>query len=131
MYAKFSPDNMKDKQEEEAQDKQEKQRLSILSYYQSTLRNVGVFTTLSLASLAAAHSSPIYKNPWGGYARYASAFMFLCIAIFISWRLVQLRERYIQQGDPLGSWKYMSPALAITHIAIFAALLFSFINKMN
>ena len=37
MYATFSPDNMKDKQEEEAQDKQEKQRLSILSYYQLLL----------------------------------------------------------------------------------------------
>ena len=126
MYTTFAADNDKDKQEAESK---EKQRLSILSYYQSTLRNVGVFTTLALASLAAAHSSPIYKNPWGGYARYASTFMFLCIAIFISWRLVQLRERYIQRGDPLGGWKYMSPALLITHIAIFSAMLFSFINK--
>ena len=49
MYTTFSDEN--DKQIQEEQQKQKK-AMSLLSYYQSTLRNAGLFTTLSLATLA-------------------------------------------------------------------------------
>jgi hypothetical protein len=104
-------------------------QLKILSYYQSTLRNAGMFTTLSLATLAAAHGSKHQKNLWGVYARYIASMMFLSLAIFVSIQLITLRDKYEGIGDPIGIWKWTAPMLLITQFAIFVAILMSFGNR--
>ena len=127
MYTTFSDEN--DKQIEEELQKQKKE-LSLLSYYQSTLRNAGMFTTLSLATLAAAHGYTVKRNPWGAYARYASTLLFLALAIYVSWRLVQLRETYKETDDPLGKWKHIAIILLVAQSIIFIAIVLSFIKRI-
>lgn len=127
MYTTFSSDI---KQEEQEQTKEKAHSLKVLSYYQSTLRNAGVFTTLALAALAAAHSHTINKNPWGGYARYAASLVFLVIALFVSFKLLDLRERTKHLNDPIGAWQPATFSILIADFAIFVAIVLSFINRM-
>ena len=100
----------------------EAEKMRILSYYQSTLRNVGVFTTLALASLAAAHSAKIHKNKLGLYARYLASTIFISIAFFISWMLVKLDKEYQGKGDPIAEWDWTAPVLILTQVAIVIAI---------
>lgn len=127
MYTTFSSDIKQDKQEDM---KKNEHSLKILSYYQSTFRNAGVFTTLALAALAAAHSHTINKNPWGGYARYAASIVFLGIALFVSFKLLDLRERTKHLNDPVGAWQPATFSILIADFAIFVAIVLSFINRM-
>ena len=127
MYTTFSDEN--DKQIQEEQQKQKK-AMSLLSYYQSTLRNAGMFTTLSLATLAAAHSYTVKRNPWGAYARYALTLLFLSLAIYVSFRLVQLREKHKESDDPLKNWKYFAIVLLVAQSIILIAIVLSFIKRM-
>lgn len=127
MYTTFSSDIKQDKQEDT---KKKEHSLKVLSYYQSTLRNAGVFTTLALAALAAAHSHTINKNPWGGYARYAASIVFLGIALFVSFKLLDLRERTKHLNDPVGAWQPATFSILIADFAIFVAIVLSFINRM-
>lgn len=125
----MSTSTMQDVQTDKKREAQDEKHLKILSYYQSTLRNAGMFTTLSLAALAAAHGSKPQKNPWGVHARYIAALMFLTLAIFVSMQLITLRDKYENTGDPLGDWKWTAPMLLITQLAIFIAILLSFSNR--
>ena len=52
-------------QTDKKREARDEKHLKILSYYQSTLRNAGMFTTLSLAALAAAHGSKSQKKSMG------------------------------------------------------------------
>ena len=108
----------------------EAEKMRILSYYQSTLRNVGVFTTLALASLAAAHSAKIHKNKLGLYARYLASIIFISIACFISWMLVKLDKEYQGKGDPIAEWDWTAPVLILTQVAIVIAIVFSFTKRL-
>ena len=108
----------------------ESEKLGILSYYQSTLRNVGVFTTLALASLAAAHTAKMHKNKLGLYARYIAATIFISIACFISWMLVKLDKKYEGKGDPIHEWAWTAPILILTQFFIIIAIVFSFTKRL-
>jgi len=127
MYTTFTENVNKEKQKQE---NIQQKSLSVLSYYQSTLRNSGMFTTLALATLAAAHGHVIHKNPWGGYARYAASLLFLGLAVFVSFRLLVLREKNIHLNDPLGPWQPVNISILIAQVVIFIAIVLSFVNKM-
>ena len=104
-------------------------QLKIMTYYQSTLRNAGLFTSLSLATLAAAHGSKPQKNLWGVYARYIISIMFISLAIFVSIQLITLRDKYENIGDPIGSWKWIAPTMLFTQFAICVAILMSLFKR--
>lgn len=108
----------------------ESKKIDLLSYYQSTVRNAGMFTTLSLAALAAAHGAKKQKNNVGLYLRYLAALMFILIGLFVSWMLIELDREYEDRGDPLDKWKWLSPTLVFTQISIIFAILLSFLTKL-
>lgn len=127
MYTTFSSDIIQEKQNNF---KNEEMQLKVLSYYQSTLRNAGMFTTLSLATLAAAHSHHININPWGGYARYAASLLFLGISLFVALRLLHIREKNRYLNDPIGVWNPVTISILVAQFIIFVAIILSFVNRM-
>ena len=130
MYTTFSSDIKQDNQDKQEQTQNKEHSLKVLSYYQSTLRNAGMFTTLALATFAAAHSHTISRNPWGGYARYAASLLFLGVALFVSFRLLDLREKNKHLNDPLGAWQPATFSMLIADLVILVSIVLSFINKM-
>ena len=106
------------------------EKIRVLSYYQSTLRNAGMFTTLALATLAAAHSAKQQKNMIGVYARYIASFMFIVLSLFVSWMLIKLDKEYQGKRDHIAEWDWIAPVLILTQVAIFIAIVFSFKKRL-
>jgi hypothetical protein len=79
-------------------EKQEKQYANelkgaqLILYFQSAVRNVGLFTSICVASLTAANTYKLHANKrgtaWGLVGLYVSATIFLSVAMFINKQLL-------------------------------------------
>ena len=82
----------------EKQEKQEKQYANelkgaqLILYFQSAVRNVGLFTSICVASLTAANAYKLHANKrgtaWGLVGLYVASTIFLAVAMFINKQLL-------------------------------------------
>ena len=93
---------------------------TILMYYHSTLRNVGLFTTISFGSLA---YSRYYRGKSKLYAGglVAISIAFLAISFFINHALNEVIQIYFEKNknDHLRSLVNISSAIYFLHISLF------------
>ena len=81
--------------ENEKQEKQYANELKgaqLILYFQSAVRNVGLFTSICVASLTAANTYKLHANKrgtaWGLVGLYVSATIFLAVAMYINKQLL-------------------------------------------
>lgn len=104
----------------------------ILMMYHTTLRNVGLFTSISFAALG---YSRVYrgKNPAYNIFLILASLIFMTSALIMNWFLIQDYEHLLKKIDTsiADKWIFIPRIVFVFNLGILGLGLFTFIRELT